>query len=170
MEDIVQLLQPVVVNWKWLSVVQGIWSTLVFYWFTCIKKNQNKKTIGLYQISFCCVLYERSVVYSGCNKFYISTIWPLFTLSHRGSDYFPLQIMFKWTLFELCLCIYYVMISTNQIAYFKPSAVFLKMTKSFSLLSVALHHDFDQSDSIRYFKRSALFLKMTKWFSPFSVA
>ena len=30
MEDIVQLLQPVVVNWKWLSVVQGIWSTLVY--------------------------------------------------------------------------------------------------------------------------------------------
>ena len=32
---------------------------------------------------------------------------------------------------------YYVMILTNQIAYLKRIAVFLKMTKSFSLLSVA---------------------------------
>ena len=42
------------------------------------------------------------------------------------------------------------MISTNQIAYLKRSAVFLKMTKSFSLLSVALHHDFDQSNLVRF--------------------
>ena len=40
------------------------------------------------------------------------------------------------------------MISTNQMAYFERSAVFLKMSKSFSLLSVALHHDFNQSDSV----------------------
>ena len=40
------------------------------------------------------------------------------------------------------------MILTDQIAYFKHSAVFMKMTKWFSLLSVALHYDFDQSDSV----------------------
>ena len=67
----------------------------------------------------------------------LTKVNPLCTLSHRGSDNSPLQIVFKWTLYELCLCIYYVMISTNQIAYFKRSAVFLNMTKSLSLLSVA---------------------------------
>ena len=40
------------------------------------------------------------------------------------------------------------MISINQIAYFKHSAVFLKMTKLFSLLAVALHHYYNQSDSV----------------------
>ena len=48
----------------------------------------------------------------------------LFTLSHRGSDNSPLLIVFMWTLYELCLCIYYVMISTNQIAYFKQCSIF----------------------------------------------
>ena len=96
----------------------------------------------------------------------LTKVRPLFTLSHRGSDNSQLQIMFKWTLYELCFRIYYVMISINQIAvqytyfvrwhnclayfqshcvmiltnqkaYFKCSALFLKMTKSFDLLSVA---------------------------------
>ena len=70
-----------------------------------------------------------------------------------------LHIVFKLTLYELCLCIYYVI---------KRSAVFLKMTKSFNILSVALHHDYDQQ--IAYFKRSALFMKMTKSFRLLSVA
>ena len=43
------------------------------------------------------------------------------------------------------------MISTNQIAYFKRSEVFLKMTKSFSI-----------ANQIAYFEHSAVFLKMTK--------
>ena len=43
---------------------------------------------------------------------------PLFTLSHRGSDNSPLLIVFKWTLYILCMNDV-VMISTNQIAYFK---------------------------------------------------
>ena len=61
----------------------------------------------------------------------------LFTLSHTGSDNSSLLIVFKWTFYELCLCIYYIMISTNQVAYFERNTVFLKMTTSFSLLSVA---------------------------------
>ena len=83
----------------------------------------------------------------------LTKVRPLFTLSHRGSDNSPLLIVFKWTLYELCLCIYYIMILTNQIPYFKRSAVFLKMTKSFSLLSIILHHDFDQSNAVHYFWR-----------------
>ena len=47
----------------------------------------------------------------------LTKVRPLFTLLHRGSDNSPLLIVFKWTLYELCLCIYYIMISTNQVAY-----------------------------------------------------
>ena len=50
----------------------------------------------------------------------LTKVWPLFTLSHRGSDNSPLMIVFMWTLYELCLCIYYVMIS----AYFKQCSIF----------------------------------------------
>ena len=102
---------------------------------------------------------------SSCN---LTKVRPLFTLSHRGSDNSPLLIVFKWTLYELCLCIYYIMISTNQITYFKRSAVFVKMTKSLSLLPVALHHDL--ANQIAYFKRSAVFLKMMKSFSLLLIA
>ena len=54
----------------------------------------------------------------------LTKVRPLFTLSHRGSDNSRLQIVFMWTLYELCSCIYYVMISTNQIAYFKQCSIF----------------------------------------------
>ena len=75
-------------------------------------------------------------------KFNLTKVRPLFTLWHRGSDNYPLLIVFKWTLYELSLCLYNVMISTNQIPY------------SFSLLSVALHHDFNQSlNAVYYFWR-----------------
>ena len=62
---------------------------------------------------------------------------------------------------ELCInfvfnCIYYVLISTNQIAYFKRSAVFLKMTNSFSYcIMISINQK-------AYFKRSALFLTTHK--------
>ena len=54
----------------------------------------------------------------------LTKVRPLFTLSHRGYDNSPLLIVFMWTLYELCLCIYYVMISTNQIAYLKQCSIF----------------------------------------------
>ena len=47
----------------------------------------------------------------------------LLTLSHRGSDNSSLLIVFMWTSYELCLWIYYVMISTNQIAFFKQCSI-----------------------------------------------
>ena len=56
--------------------------------------------------------------------FTTNTIWlkvrPLFTLSHRGSDNSLLLMVFKWTLYEL----YWVMISTNQIAYLNAMQYF----------------------------------------------
>ena len=35
----------------------------------------------------------------------LTKVRPLFTLSYRGSDNSPLLVVFKWTLFELCICI-----------------------------------------------------------------
>ena len=58
------------------------------------------------------------------NEDNLTKVRPLFTLLHRGSDNSPLLIVSLWTLYELCPCIYYVMISTNQIAYFKQYSIF----------------------------------------------
>ena len=62
----------------------------------------------------------------------------LFTPWHRGSDKSPLLIVFKWNFYELCLWLFH-----ND--FDKSDSV---LTKSFSLLSVALHFDFHQSDSV----------------------
>ena len=56
----------------------------------------------------------------------LTKVRPLFMLSHRGSDNSPLN--------EICMNFvhvfaYFVMISANQIAYFKRNELFLKMTK-----------------------------------------
>ena len=113
--------------------------------YLCVIKFKHKNCFDNY-------LHDYTDLYEGVITsiyFYnLTKVRPLVTLSHRGSDNSPLLIVFKWTLYDLCLCIYCIMISTNQIAYFKRSAVVLKMTKSCSLLSAALFHDFDQSDSV----------------------
>ena len=57
-------------------------------------------------------------------RYNLTKVRPLFTLSHRGSDNSPLLIVFMWTWYELCVSIYYVMISTNRIAYFKHCSIF----------------------------------------------
>ena len=58
----------------------------------------------------------------------LTKVRPLFTLSHRGSDNSPLMNF----VFAYC-----AMISTNQIVYFKHSAVFLKVTK---VITTTLSH------------------------------
>ena len=98
----------------------------------------------------------------------LTKIRPLYTISHRGSDNSTLQIVSKWTLYELCLRMYYAMISTNQIAYFKRSAVYWRWQNR--VVYFQLHCIMILTNQIAYFKRSALFLRMTKSFSLLSVA
>ena len=61
----------------------------------------------------------------------LTKVRPLLTLSHRGSDNTPLliDIVFKWTLNELCICILRQNFDQSGSVFFKCNAVFLKMTK-----------------------------------------
>ena len=69
----------------------------------------------------------------------LTKVRPLFTHSNRGSENFPLLIMFKWTLFELCSLhiaswfrlhywsLWVLIIMTNQVVTFMQLKVLRKL-------------------------------------------
>ena len=93
--------------------------------------------------------------------FNLTKIIPLFPLSYTRSES-QLLIVFKWTLYELCIA-YCVMISTNQISYFKCNAVFWKWWKSFCCYFIVSPRACCLRSKGKNFRNNFSHIKVTIW-------
>ena len=104
---------------------------LIIIVLTVTKKERVFSSFSQSEPSFC-----RN--YRGHLAIWLKSYHYLFTLLHRGSDNSPLLIVFKWTLYELCICILrHDFDQSDNVFKTQCSINFWRLQKSFNLLSVA---------------------------------